>query len=76
MTRRLIALVCVALVVLATVAPGSTHVSDVLEPLSAVLHPVVSLVVAAGDGTARHEQPVSYLSSHSPRPPPISPTLV
>jgi hypothetical protein len=77
MPRRLIALACVALIVVVTAAPAvSSHFSDALELLPVWLFPVLALFIRPNPAEPLDEHPVPLLSSLSPRPPPVQPVLV
>jgi hypothetical protein len=70
--RKLVALVCIALVVFAAIAPASSmHFTDVLAPLWLVLFPVLPLVVMLRRVDDCHEQPTALLSVLASRAPPL-----
>jgi hypothetical protein len=76
MARRLIALACIVLVVVAAVAPAiSSHFSDVLQPLPISLFPVLTLVLAEYSAEPDDLQPATLLSLISPRAPPAPAVL-
>ncbi len=69
--RKLVALVCIALVVFTAIAPaGSSHFTDVLAPLWLVLFPVLALVCVLRRTDEHDEQPTALLSILASRGPP------
>jgi hypothetical protein len=69
--RKVVALICIALVVVATIAPASSsHFTHVLVPLSLVLFPVLRFVVVLRRTDDCDEQPAALLSLLSTRAPP------
>jgi hypothetical protein len=69
--RKLIALLCIAIVVFATVVPAaSSHFSEVLVPLWVVLFPVLALIVIRRAAERSDEQSVALLSLLASRAPP------
>jgi hypothetical protein len=74
--RKLLALLCIAIVVFTAVAGSvSDHFSEVLAPLWVVLFPVLALVVLTRRIERCDEQPVALLSLLATRAPPTFPVL-
>jgi hypothetical protein len=70
--RRLIALLCIVIVVFATVVPAAaSHFSEVLAPLWVVLFPVPVPTLLRPAAECRDEQPVALLATLAPRAPPL-----
>jgi hypothetical protein len=69
--RKLIALLCIAIVVFATVVPAAaSHFSQVLVPLWVVLFPVLALIVIRRAAERSDEQSVALVSLVASRAPP------
>jgi hypothetical protein len=69
--RRLVALICIVVVVFAAIVPaGSDHFTDVLIPLWVVLFPVLCLFVVLRREDDRDEQPIGLQLLLASRAPP------